>query len=107
MKLKTLNYQRNGICGNPFYTATFNKLNDGLKGNFVATFETDENDKKVDGNSCRVIDIDKPFSAWRGDRIASEIQDVLKDGSFYDLLQSMGENEPDSMYYKGNLTTKK
>jgi len=63
MKIIAMNFQRNGVSGEPFYVATFNKLDDGTKGNFIATFQVNNEDTYIDSSSCRVVEYGNPFEA--------------------------------------------
>lgn len=82
MKLLSLNFQRNGIGGDPFFQATAQDLSDN-KGKFLITFETDESkDDEIISSSCRVSLLEgdhkhPEYSCWRGDTIAGELQILL------------------------------
>lgn len=82
VKPKELHYQRNGICGIGFYSMVFewkdrSEYSQGK--DFIATFETDENDKEVKIESCRVIDPKNHIASWRGDNFGIGINEVLQE----------------------------
>lgn len=81
MKILALNFQRNGVSGNPFFAVITENLSD-TKGKFLITFETKGDNDDIDIQSCRVVmleGIDKPFyECWRGDTIARELQIQLE-----------------------------
>jgi hypothetical protein len=74
MKVTALKYQRNGISGEPFYHCAY----ENEDGQFLATFESDENDTLINTTNCRVVCLDNLDEAWRGDRIANELQQELQ-----------------------------
>ena len=98
-----MNFQRNGVGGEPFFVATFSKLDDGTKGNFVATFEVDNADKQINSSTCRVVEVGNPYESWRGDNIASQIQKAFEATGmkgYYDMVTALRESAKGTMYYK-------
>ena len=99
MKAISLIYQRNGVDGEPFYQFEF--MNTYLlpdKGHFIATFKTDYTNKVIDRKTCRVTCFNILSMAWRGDRIADDIQKYLdkhfplnNDQIFYDRIDLISE----------------
>lgn len=84
MKLIALNYQRNGVGGEPFYSVLIENLQD-TKGLFLATFLTKTKDdirEWIDWVSCRVVMIGETknhYENWRGDVISEQIQSLLNE----------------------------
>lgn len=101
MKINNWNYQRNGVSGEGFFQLLYHKKEKGFGKEmlFIATFTT-MNDSKPDECinwiSCRVVTPLHPYLAWRGDVIASELNDELQNmfgkiegypgRTFYDLM---------------------
>jgi hypothetical protein len=79
LKIKSLRFQRNGVAGQPFYHAFVDNLPD-FKGNFLITFQSNYKDLKVLPKTCRVVCLDKPNLAWRGDNIAAELNERISIG---------------------------
>lgn len=80
IKPKGFDYQRNGVSGIGFYTMIFDWNDRSTKEtgkNFIATFETDEEDNQVKIESCRVIDMEAPLEGWRGDQFGYAIHQAL------------------------------
>ena len=80
IKAKGMDYQRNGICGIGFYTMVFDwkdRSDESTGKDFIATFETDEDDNQVKIESCRVIDSSNPLSGFRGDNFGLAIEEYL------------------------------
>ena len=74
-----LSYQRNGVSGIGFYALQFNwkdNIDSGV--NFIATFETNENDNSIIVESCRVIDSSNILAGWRGDVFGESINHFLR-----------------------------
>ena len=93
-------YQRNGVSGTPFYTLQFDwEDSTGESGkDFLMTFETDETDEEIKIDSCRVINLEDPFTSWRGDRFGSAVESKLKQigvegmvGMYYDLKKLINQ----------------
>jgi len=82
MKLLTLQYQRNGICGEGFYAATVQNLAD-TKGKFLITFAPKGGKDEIDTPSCRCVMLegrDNPFyECWSGDNISIDLARVLNE----------------------------
>lgn len=78
--IQHLNFQRNGICGRPFYSCFVNVSD--TPNYLLVSFET-KNSITVDVESCRVIDPFHPLESWRGDDIGEALQNRFKE----DLLQ--------------------
>jgi len=110
MKAISLIYQRNGVGGEPFYQFEFMNTYNELfhfqypttllpdKGHFIATFKTDYTNKVIDRKTCRVTCFNILSMAWRGDRIADDIQKYLdkhfplnNDQIFYDRIDLISE----------------
>jgi len=70
MKINSLNFQRNGICGESFYICQY--ALDGELG-LIATFRTLHNERTIDRESCRVIDPANLTECYRGDFVADEL----------------------------------
>lgn len=82
IKPKTFDFQRNGISGNPFFTLVFDwedldKSRPESGENFIATFETDEEDQKIIIETCRIVNPEDPLQGWRGDVFAIHINETL------------------------------
>jgi hypothetical protein len=75
MKLSKLNYQRNGIGGEGFFSVICTDWND-YKGEFLVTFITLEGDE-IDSTSCRVVYLKDPKDSWRGDEMSCILQQNL------------------------------
>ena len=72
-------YQRNGVSGIPFYTLKFNwKEGEASGQDFIATFETDDDDQLVKYESCRVVNPRTALMGWRGDMFGLAINETLK-----------------------------
>lgn len=108
MKLIALNFQRNGVGGEPFYSILFENLQD-TKGTFIATFITkdvSDNKEKIDWSSCRVVMIGETknhYQNWRGDVLSEQIEsllneEVIKSGvrNWYDLHVYLESSETGS-----------
>ncbi|MDP2692704.1 MAG: hypothetical protein Q8O88_03650 [bacterium] len=79
MKFISLNYQRNGVSGDGFFQLVYS---DKYKRTylFLATFETqniDGKEERIISTNCRVTNLDDFKLGYRGDNIASEIQNML------------------------------
>jgi len=72
------NYQRNGICGEGFFSC-FIDWKDGKEGGkgFLATFG-EHTKNKINTTNCRIVDLDNPKCSWRGDNFGADIEDFLK-----------------------------
>lgn len=80
IKPKSMRYHRNGVSGIGFYALTFdwkNHVEGAIGKNFLATFESDENDYMVKYESCRVIDLADPLTPYRGDVFGIGINEYL------------------------------
>ena len=89
MKVRKLYYQRNGVAGVGFYQCEY--AHEGESG-LIATFEIDETDKVIDYTRCRAINPADLKLAYRGDRMAGELQayfsPMMRDGkTLYDLIE--------------------
>ena len=87
MKVISLSYQRNGISGEGFYQIVFKNLVDE-KGTYLATFDTLEDDVSINWRTCRVSNLNDFSLAYRGDRIAIDIQTHLNN----EYTLSVGQN---------------
>lgn len=95
MKVKKLNYQRNGVAGVGFYQCEYS--HEGEAG-LIATFETTEDEKTVEYTRCRAIDPRDLNKAYRGDVIARELNNhfapMLQDKScLYDLIEIINNDK--------------
>jgi hypothetical protein len=109
IKLLTLNYQRNGVAGEPFFVATVKNTSD-TKGTFVITFTTEADTDVINKHSCRVVMIEgygviHPFyQCWRGDCIANELQTCINEETeklnvdMYDLHTILENDTTGSTY---------
>ena len=93
MKAISLNYQRNGVSGEGFYTFHYTDKIEKETREFIATFTTNLTDHEIDPITCRVVCLNDITSAWRGDRIGMQIAThfkntygQFKDG-FYDYIE--------------------
>jgi hypothetical protein len=97
MFLQTLQYHRNGIGGNSFWSASVKNIKD-CKGLFLITFETggEGENEAIDHETCRVIMLEglkNPlYECWRGDNISYDLEQLLTElkkkesvTSLYDL----------------------
>lgn len=73
MKLLNFRFQRNGVAGNNFYHAIVKMENK----KFVITFESSDDDLTVKIATVRVVCIDQPNEAWRGDEIGYNLRKLL------------------------------
>lgn len=80
VKYGNMNFQRNGVAGEPFYSLTIqtreskNKLD-----NYLITFNTFENDMAIIPSSCRVINLNNLTESYRGDEFAHALNDMFND----------------------------
>jgi hypothetical protein len=82
MKAISLTYQRNGVAGEGFFQFLYTHKEDGMKKQltFVATFDIKFEctpKEQINYTTCRVTSVEMPKLGWRGDRIASDIQNYL------------------------------
>ena len=88
-KIKYLQYQRNGVKGEPFYHCLAT-IKDDKSREMLITFMTGVNDTQILWSSCRAVAINDLSTNWRGDVIASCLNDELdkqmkeKGGTIYD-----------------------
>jgi len=68
-KIKYLQYQRNGVMGEPFYHCVA-IIKDDISREMLITFRGNMNDNGIVTESCRAVEISNPLSKWRGDEIA-------------------------------------
>lgn len=91
IKIKSMRFQRNGVHGSPFYHALISYKEQATiaVNNMLVTFQTND-DKEINIQSCRAVDIDNLSEAWRGDIIANDLQRYFnaeikaKGGTIYD-----------------------
>lgn len=112
MRILSVNFQRNGIQGESFYSVMFADYSFMKNQNvFLATFKTPSySEKHIDISSCRVVEIDNNNSSWRGDEVAYRLQNKLHEmltrqsyNSFYDLTtkaEEMRKYEREHPIYK-------
>lgn len=80
LKLKKVDYHRNGVAGAPFYAVLFEMVEGGKKRNMVASVFTDK------GGYCSVYDVDLLAkgsvtfgeNSWRGDHFQEELMRLIK-----------------------------
>ena len=89
IRIKKLNYQRNGVSGEGFYQMLLDY--DEYK-NIIATFPVTNEDQSIVLDSCRVTDPNNLDNAFRGDDIAYYIQCKIKtilepNKTIYDLIK--------------------
>ena len=83
VKVKRIKYNRNGVMGEPFYSALIDsRIDKHDKQNLIATFTTTDllengGDNTVVIHTCRVINPLDITLCWRGDEFAREIQGEL------------------------------
>lgn len=75
-KIKYLHFQRNGVHGEPFYHCLVT-IKDDKSRDMLVTFRTAVNDTQILWSSCRAVDLKDYSQSWRGDVIASCINDEL------------------------------
>lgn len=77
IKIKSVNFQRNGIHGEPFCSVLYTDK----KQTFIATFRTEEDNTKesIIPSTCRVVNLEDHTSCWRGDEISQQIEHALHD----------------------------
>lgn len=87
--LNNLNYQRNGVCGNPFYSCIITVVEN--EGTFLATFEL--NNQIFNLYSCRIVQLENPMGKWRGDEFGYDLIHYFNDattkkniGSIFELI---------------------
>jgi hypothetical protein len=68
-KIKYLNYQRNGVAGEPFYHCLA-QITDDVKRDMIITFTAKSDDKEIVWSSCRSVYMGDLSLKWRGDEIA-------------------------------------
>lgn len=79
MRLESLNFQRNGICGDPFWSAIVIDPAQDARGRFLATWATKGDDgDEVEVESCRFVQLDAPQLSWRGDRMGEDLKRYLE-----------------------------
>jgi hypothetical protein len=105
INIKSINFQRNGVMGEPFYSVVYTRRD--YPSRFLATFRLIEGtDNRIDITSCRVVVLEDNSQCWRGDEEARELQDALdarkmhKEDSFYDLISDHTHQKEDHFYYK-------
>lgn len=73
------NFQRNGISGRSFWAVRFSHEDElGFHPNMMAVIPTQANEKvRGVGVECFVLDLNDPFSAWRGDDFFRFVKEVI------------------------------
>jgi len=92
IKLTKGNYQRNGVCGVPFYSVMVDWKETGNRtkySSFLITFEA-TNDNKIIHSSCRVVDINYPDLCWRGDNFGVALSQFFQTKGITDLYEYIG-----------------
>ena len=105
LQIKTLShltFHRNGIGGEPFFSALLTTNED--KGLFLATFEEKTGTPErhvIDWSTCRIVDLKDLQSNWRGDVFADALTHyfrtaLLESGkpSIYDLIKRDDNLQP-------------
>ncbi len=91
-----MNFQRNGVAGESFYSIILETKEEKRNNHFLVTFQTDDSDVKINRQTCRVVDMNNLTESWRGDVFAdylSEMFEDLKNGfhlghsTIYDFLE--------------------
>lgn len=72
-----LNFQRNGVAGESFYSVVLTTKEKNRNENFLVTFQTDESDIRILKSSCRVVNLSKLTDDWRGDDFANSMNDMF------------------------------
>ena len=67
--IKYLNFQRNGVAGEPFYHCLAT-ITDDIKRDMIITFQAKNDDKEIIWGSCRAVYMEDLSLKWRGDEIA-------------------------------------
>ena len=70
LKIKSVQFQRNGICGEPFHAVWFSFTDKGREENLIATLT----DHKY---GCLIIDPLVPESHWRGDHFERDLREAI------------------------------
>jgi hypothetical protein len=95
MKIREMNYQRNGVSGVGFYQIKF--AHEGQK-DLIATFTTEKEDTIINFSTCRVVDPNNFQNAYRGDYFGYEIQKYIapmltNDKTIWDLIEIINKTE--------------
>lgn len=86
--LTNTQFHGNGISGKGFYSAVIAwKYNASITPNMLVTFE--ENDGKIDIETCRVISLDNLKTCWRGDVVGEALVSFFKRIKIKDLYSYM------------------
>lgn len=86
--ISTIDYQRNGVCGEGFHTLQMDALIEGVPRRFIATVFEGEFSEDAEGNEvwgdngrCAVQEVDghgKPLpTGWRGDQFESALREAI------------------------------
>ena len=92
------NYQRNGVCGEGFYSCLID-WKDGKEGGrgFLATFTVHFNGDeepfkdRIKTTTCRIVNLNNLQNDWRGDNFGVAIEDFLrsKTSNFYEYIKGL------------------
>ena len=98
--IKYLNFQRNGVQGEPFYHCLAT-IKDDISRDMLITFQAGVNDTQILWSSCRAVWLEDLSLKWGGDEIARTINDELdklmikNGGTIYD--QCTKPSTPDTI----------
>lgn len=94
IKIQSLNFQRNGVHGDSFYTCAFTDNKKPLIATFDAHSNDGETEEFIPRISCRVINPADLSEKFRGDEYAfqlkqplNELQKKHKTADWYDLTK--------------------
>ena len=93
MEVTALQHKMNGINGQPFYCCVY----EHKEGQYLATFTSDDTDKIIDKNSCRVVCLTDLGRRLNGPGKAEELQEELN-------IQAQ-VNEVSTIYDLSNIIT--
>lgn len=88
-----VNFQRNGISGESFYSMTIRTKEDGKYDNLLVTFQTTENDSHAIISTCRAVSLNNLNQCYRGDEIARAMNQM-----FDDLRNGFDKSKLDKVY---------
>ena len=74
-----MNFQRNGVAGEPFYSLTLETKEKNKRNHYLVTFQTDDKDIRVDRHTCRVVNLQDITESWRGDIFADYINIMFEE----------------------------
>ncbi len=74
-----MNFQRNGVSGDSFYSIILETKEKDTNNHFLITFETDEADLKINRHTCRVVELNNLSESWRGDIFADHLNEMFQE----------------------------